>query len=245
MVVPEAREETVWRELIRRLESACISTTKPDVPTGMVRSITAEKGPILALTSWPKLLSALELELVDDPRARSDLFQLRALCEAADNEAFIPVSSTEITNQRTPKLILQLGSIVQASVDLAVTEGVLNINNLMPQASWERIGRYARFSGDQGVGIWFGIHFGLWQKHGGTPLWLLFSPSKFGRARDVKPLLEPWAFNKGIFTSWENDEFGVAVDIEIGEEKDRVVRVIVDRLKEIGRELSAQRFQNG
>jgi hypothetical protein len=35
------------------------------------------------------LLSALELEIADDPSARSDLLQLRALCKAADSDAFI------------------------------------------------------------------------------------------------------------------------------------------------------------
>lgn len=39
LVVPEAREQTVWRELIRRLEGAGISATDRAVPTGIVFSI--------------------------------------------------------------------------------------------------------------------------------------------------------------------------------------------------------------
>ena len=231
VVVPETRERTLWRELIRRLEEAGISATKQDTAAGIVHSITTQKGPILALTSWTRLLSALELEVADDQSARSDLLQLRALCEAADSEAFMPISSAEVTDQRTPAFILQLSFIVQASVDLAVTEGVLNITRLMPQASWERIGRYARLSDEQGVGMWLGIHFGLWKKHGGTPLWLVFSPTEFGRALEVRALLEPWAAKEGVFTTFQNDEFAVAVDIACGEDKDQVVRSVVDRLK--------------
>lgn len=188
----------MWRELSRRLEDAGISAANRDTAAGIVRTITTEIGPILALTSWTKLLSALELEVADDQSARSDLLQLRALCEAADSEAFVPISTAEVSDQRTPAFILQLSSLVQASVDLAVTEGVLNITRLMPQASWERIGRYARFSGEQGVGMWFGIHFSLWKKHGGTPLWLLFSQGEFSRALEVRPLLEPWAAKEGV-----------------------------------------------
>jgi len=239
MVVPAAREQPLWREVSRRLERDGIAVADRDTATGIVRSVKTEIGPILALTPWAKLLSALELEVADDQSARSDLLQLRALCEAADSEAFIPISSTEATDQRTPAFILQLRSIVQDSVQLAVTEGVLSIKGLTWASSWERIGRYAQFSGEQGAGMWFGIHFGLWKKHGGTPLWLVFSPTDWGRADEARRLIEPWAAKESIFTTRQNDEFVVAVDIEIGEDKDRVVRVIVDRLSMIADALSA------
>jgi len=237
--VPAEREQTLWREVSRRVKRDGIAVADQDTAAGIVRSVKTEIGPILALVSWTKLLSALELEVADDQSARSDLLQLRALCEAADSEAFIPISSTEATGQRTPALILQLGSIVRASVELAVTEGILSISGLLPQASWERIGRYARFSGEQGAGMWFGIHFGFWKKHGGTPLWLVFAPTEFGRAHEAQPLIEPWAAKEGVFTTCLNDEFVVAIDIEIGEDKDQVVRFIVDRLKMIAGILSA------
>lgn len=233
VVVPDTREQTLWRELSRRLENAGISAINRDTAAGIVQTITTEIGPILALTSWTRLLSVLELEVADDPSARSDLLQLRALCEAADSDAFVPISSAEVSDQRTPAFILQLNTIVQASVDLAVTEGVLNINRLMPQASWERIGRYARFSGENSVGMWIGIHFSLWKKHGGTPLWLLFSQSEFGRALEVRPLLEPWAAKEGVLTTFQNGELAVAVNIAFGEDKNQVVRSVADRLKGI------------
>lgn len=237
-VVPEARQDTVWHEFIRRLDSAGISKTDRDLPAGIKYSITTGAGPILALTSWGKLLSAMELEVADDQSAKSDLLQLRALCEAADSDAFVPISPEETTDQRTPAFVLQLASIVQASVNLAVAEGILNTNKLLPRASWERIGRYARLSSERGAGIWLGIHFGLWTKHGRTPLWLVFSSTDFGRASDVRSLIEPWASKNGIVTTWENNDFAVAIDIPVREDKDQVVRAIVDRLKMIGSILS-------
>jgi len=81
--------------------------------------------------------------------------------------------------------------------------------------------------------MWLGIHFSLWKKHGETPLWLLFSKGEFSRALEVQSLLEPWAAKEGVFTSFQNDELAVAVDIAIGEDKDQVVRSVVDRLKGI------------
>lgn len=234
VVVPDAREQTMRQELTHRLQDAGISTTNRDTASdSIVHSVTTEIGPILALTSWTRLLSALELEVADDPSARSDLLQLRALCKAADSDAFVPISSAELSDQRIPAFILQLNTIVQASVDLAVTEGVLNLKGTNPQASAERIGRYAYFGNERRAGLWLGIHFGLWKKHGGTPLWGVFSPGNFGLAHEVRALLEPWAAQQGVFTTDQDDNFVVALDIACGEEKDMVVRGLVDRLKEI------------
>lgn len=233
VVGPEERKETLWRELNRRLADNKISTTT-DMVIGIFRVATTSTGPILALTSWKSLLYALEPEIADDKDARSDLLQLQALCAAADSEAFLPISSEETSDQRTPAFILQLSSIVQAAVDIAVTEGILNLKGTMPQASAERIGRYAYFGAERRVGIWLGIHFGLWKKHGVTPLWTVFSTSDWGRAREVQVLLEPWAAPKRLLaTSHDDGSFVVALNITTGEDKDRVVAGIVARLEEM------------
>jgi len=228
VVGPESRKETLRRELNQRLADEKISVST-DTTAGIFHIVTTSIGPILALTSWTALLAALEPEVADDKSARSDLLQLRALCEAADSDAFIPISSAEISDQRMPALILQLNHVVKISVDLAVTEGLLTVNGLRPQASWERIGRYAKFPS---VGIWFGIHFDYWKKHGITPLWLVFSGG-WGRAIEVRSLLEPWVAKENVFITFQSDELAVAIDIALGEDKDQVVRKIVDRLKGI------------
>ncbi|MBN2393907.1 MAG: hypothetical protein JXR84_24450 [Anaerolineae bacterium] len=244
VVGPDARVQTLWRECSGRLRDAGISASEREFPSGViVRSVTTDIGPIFAFTSWTRLLDFLEPELADVPQARSDLLQLRALCEAADSDAFVPIASEDVTDQRIPALVLQLNSVVQAIVELAITEKVLDIKRLKPQASGERIGRYARFSNVKGVGVWFGIHFPLWKKHGSTPLWLLFSPGEFGRAQEVQPILEPWAERQGIFSTFENNDLAVAVPIACGEDKDQVLRHVVDFLKGIAEVLSPLRSQ--
>jgi hypothetical protein len=232
-VAPAAREHTLWRELSRRLADAGVPVAEHDAAPGIARAVVTELGPVLALTSWTNVLSALEHEVADDPRTKGDLAQLRALCDAADVDAFAPVSMEELTDQRTPALVLQLGSIVQAAVDLAVTENALDVTRLMPQASWERVGRYAKVLGGPGVGVWVGIHLGLWKSHGETPLWLLFSEGEFGRASQVRPLVEPWAAGRGILTTSFGGDFAVALDVPAGEEKPAVVRSLVDDIKAI------------
>ncbi|HPC93830.1 MAG TPA: hypothetical protein PLU87_02735 [Sedimentisphaerales bacterium] len=233
VVGPAARTHTLWRELTRRLLHAGISISERDAAAGIARSAVTQLGPILALTSWASVLSALEHETVDDPNARGDLVQLRGLCDAADRDAFIPISATALSDQQTPVFILQLGSIVQAAVDCAISENLLSVNALRPQASWDRIGRYVWVSGDRKAGAWFGIHLVLWKAHGVTPLWLVFDDTEFGRAQDVRRLIDPWASRNGILTATINHAFAIAVDIPTGEEQSMVVRSIVDYLKPI------------
>ena len=240
VVAPRDRVNTLWRELRRRLADARISTSDRDSAAGIVHSVTTESGPVLAITSWTRLLSVLELEAADDQNARSDLIQLRALCDAADSQTFVPISSEELTDQRIPTFVLQLSEIIQTSVDVAVNknEGVLSITKLMPQASWDRIGRYIRFSHDDGVGAWLGIRFDLWREHGGSPLWLVFTPGEFSHAHEVAPMLGPWTARKGLFLVDEDQLVAIALELPAGEEKDEVVRSVVDRLREIAEILS-------
>jgi hypothetical protein len=239
VVAPAPREQTLWRELIRRLDAEGISVSACQVPAGVALCGTTQQGPILALTSWTNLLSVLEHEAADDLGARGDLIQLRALCDAADNEAFAPASREQLSDQRTPAFILQFGAIVQATVELAVTDKVLSISRLMPQASWQRIGRYARIAGDQGPGVWIGVHFGLWKAHGASPLWLVFSDTNFGRADEVRSLIEPWAAKKDLLAVPMTGGFAIALDVPVGEEQASVVRALVDRLNAIAQVLDA------
>jgi hypothetical protein len=74
----------------------------------------------------------------------------------------------------------------------------------------------------------------LWKKHGKTALWAVFSSGEWGRADEVRALLEPWAARKRIFaTSHDDGSFVISLDIKHGAAKDEVVTAIVVRLKEI------------
>lgn len=234
VVAPATREETLWRELMRRLSDAGIAATERESAAGVSHSADTQLGPVLAVTSWTGVLSVLEHETVDEPGTRGDLVQLRALCDAADNDAFTPVSMSELSDQRTPALLLQLSSIVQDAIEQAVTKGVLNLKGTMPQASAERIGRYSYFGEKRQAGAWLGIHLRLWKKHGTTPLWAVFADSDWARGRDVQSLLEAWAAREGVFATNDDDgSFVVALDVTAGEEKGIVVDAIVTRLTEM------------
>jgi hypothetical protein len=238
VVAPARRQHTLWRELQRRVTEAGLSLDGLHEAAGIAYAAQTSIGPILAITSWDSLLAVLEHETTDDPDARGDLVQLRALCQAADLDAFSPVSREELSDQKTPAFMLQLTSIWQGVAELGVSRGIFSKKGTAPQASSERIGRYTYLAGaaekDQRVGAWFGIHFRLWRKHGITPLWAVFSPSSWGQAELVRAALEPWASRKGIFTSNDSDgSFVVALDIPPAEELDSVISAVLSRFEEI------------
>lgn len=231
VVVPEVREQTVWQELNRRLIKKDITTIHREAPPGIVHTAETGIGPTLAITSWTKLLAFLELELADEPSARSDLLQLKALCDAEDNDAFAPLSAEEISDQRTPKLLLQLSAAVDGSVKLGITEAILDTKGLMPQSSSERIGRYIKFNSTPNLVVWVGINFILWKKYGRTPLWIVFYPNELKKSQAAKLLLEEWSAKNGNFS--HNGEIVIPIDIAVGEDKDQVIRSILDQFKNI------------
>jgi hypothetical protein len=231
VVVPEVREQTVWHELNRRLIKEGVTAMKTESPSGIVHTAETGIGPIIAITSWTKLLAFLELELADEPSARSDLLQLKALCDAEDSDAFTPLSAEEISDQRIPKLLLQLSAAVDGSVKLGITEDILDTKGLMPQSSSERVGRYIRFNSTPNFVVWVGINFILWKKYGRTPLWIVFYTNELKKSQAAKLLLEEWSAKNGNFR--HNNEIVIPIDLPTGEDKDQVIRSILDQFKNI------------
>ncbi len=238
MVVPAARQESTWREMLKRLNEAAIGYEDHKPTADLPRAVKTGPGPMLALTSWTKLLRSIDDELADEPQARNDLIQLRALCDTAESDAFIPLSAAELTNQRLPAMLLQLVDVIKKVHDVGLTEGFFCSEGVSAASTAERIGRYVKLPRASNVCAWLGISLPLWQKHGSTPLWLLFADaSKYCRGTEVRAILETWAENAGIFTSNENNSFNLAVHVPDGEDFDYVVRSILTQLKMIADQL--------
>lgn len=231
VVAPEVRRHTLWRELQRRLQDAKMNYEK--LSDSGILTIRTEPGPILALTSWLRLLDSLSQEVADDPEVRSDLLQLRTLCNAADDQAFVPFSGEQITDQTTPAFLLQLGQLADAGVQAAVGSGILDVTGLRPQASWERIGRYARFTGEGGPGFWVGTHLVLWRQYGASPIWITFPKTEYGRGSEVMLTLESWASKRGLVTQEYGGDYCLALDVATGDEMDQAVASMAEIFAEI------------
>lgn len=244
-VAPAAREDSLWRELMNRLREASIKTVASDVAAGVAYAAKTSSGPIVALTSWDRLIAMIELEISDEPEALANVHQLRALCKSADSDAFMPFSPEEISNQRIPSIILQVRPIIEKAFKIADSEGIFRVKMGRPSGGWDKIGHYMRFScasGDASVfGAFFGIDFELWQRHGESPLWVSFfveGSVDYRRGADVKALLEPEADKRNVFTTMEADRYVIAIKIPSGEEMDVIVKSVVEQLRFISEILS-------
>lgn len=239
MVVPAVRQESAWREMLKRLSEAAIGFNDQKATADIPRVVKTNLGPLLAITSWSKLLQSIDDELADEPQARNDLIQLKALCETAESDAFIPLSAEELTNQRMPAMVSQLVKVIVKVHEIGLTEGLFSSDGVSAASSFERIGRYVKFPKAANVSAWFGLSFSLWQKHGGSPLWLFFTDSQYCRAPEVRVIIEPWAEIENIYTSSENSSFYMAIDVPAGEDFDYVVRHIIKQFRNISAKLEA------
>jgi hypothetical protein len=242
MVVPAVRQESAWREMLKRLTEATIGYEDKKPTADIPRLVKTNLGPLLAITSWSKLLQSVDDELADEPQARNDLTQLKALCETAESDAYIPISAEETSNQRLPALIYQLNNVARKAVECGVTDGFMNTKGLNVSCTIEKIGRYFRFNSKESTIIlyaWIGVNFPLWFKHGITPLWLCFHGQEWGNAQAIQNIIEPCLESEGIFTSLENNIFNVSINIQPGEDFDYVVRDIVVQFRNISNRLEA------
>ncbi len=231
VIAPEKRQHTLWRELRARLEAAEIVADENTSSAGVSYLATTSAGPVLALISWSNVLTALELQAVDDPSARGDVAQLRALCDAADDEAFLPISAETISDQRIPSLVMQLGNVVWDAVDMAIGKGVVFVGQLRPQASRERIGKYISFGADRRCGAWIGIHFRFWRKYGVSPIWIVITSTDWGRGPIVRQAIDESLLKANVFTAIDdNGDYVIAVNLPASEEKDHVVRAMYEQL---------------
>ncbi|MSQ48668.1 MAG: hypothetical protein EXR78_09860 [Deltaproteobacteria bacterium] len=243
MVVPHDRVATVWRVCMSRLRDAPAKLFDQEHLPSVDEAVAVELvpaaacKPIFAITSWTKLLNAIEAELTDEPHIRNDLHQLRALCVAAEAE-YLPFSETELTKQRTPAMILRLNKIVEAAVEKGIGEGFLRRGGLTTGYGMDRHGFYRIFT-NGGTIAWFGTDFRLWRT-GLTPLWLTFENDTNGRALDVRLHVEAWARGKGITCSVkENGAFAVGISVVAGEDESHVIMAIVDQLRAVATQLSS------
>ena len=79
--------------------------------------------------------------------------------------------------------------------------------------------------------VWVGINFILWKKYGRTPLWVIFYSSELKKSPAAKLLLEEWSAKNGNFR--HNNEIVIAIDLPTGEDKDQVIRSILDQFNNI------------
>ena len=233
IVCPAARATSLWLELTRRLHTTGITTTPTASPPGIERTAHTSSGPTLALTTWPQLLAALDLETTNEPDTRADIEQLRALCHKTDQAAWKPLQAETLTDQATPALMLQLGALTDEIIQEGVNRGTMSIQGVTASSTYERIGRYVTLI-EPRAGVWIGAHFTMWRDHGATPMWLLCHGTDWGQGKTYKPHILTWARTTNRpFASANASGFAVGLHLPPGTEKPGVVASVLDQLDDM------------
>lgn len=166
VVCPDARLGHVWRELLHRIRLANRSAADETAPGDIGHAVVGERH--LVLQSWKRLLNAIRLELSSEPETLADVAQLDGLCARMDSEAFIPLTSVELTSN-IYRRVHEFGQIVDDVVATLTAEGTISTKGLRSAAANGWYGRYVRLRDAFAL-----LHASTWKwtRLGPSPLWL-------------------------------------------------------------------------
>jgi hypothetical protein len=108
------------------------------------------------------------LELAGEELLRGDVAQIAGLVERIDHEAFLPLTTNELTGP-TPARIIQFCQLVDDLVAALLKEFGFSKQGLKATGGAGWYGHYVRI---HGFGCQVLTSAPFWQKHGTTPLWL-------------------------------------------------------------------------
>ena len=106
-------------------------------------------------------------------------------------------------------------------------------NGLTGTYTFEKYGKNINLGMSNQVGVWFGLDYMLWKNYGISPLWMRFSTTDFGRAYEVRPLLESWVQDKCFWDKEDDDSIVLAVNILTGSGRDQVLSGIIDQFRDL------------
>ena len=169
VVGPEARRESLWASLRRRVEAAEAlewrdATRAPELPRADIG-----RGRSLILTSWRAMLGRMASRASGalDTDAELDIRQLLGLCDRMDADAFLPLRAEELgpeVPRRLPHLQRLVDDALRRLRDSALADDTTGWGS-----STTSHGRYVTIGGARG---WLGIWYLPWASLRDTPLWL-------------------------------------------------------------------------
>ena len=236
-VAPDARFESLWTELRRRVVDGGmdLGTASKDAN---LRSAKVGDGCRLMLTSWKFLLDRMASRArgASDSRAACDIQQLRGLTQNEDNEAFLPLRVEEL-HPEFPRRVLALGRLVRDVATRASQEEWANWTGQQPSIGEAYCGWYMLLAG---APVWFGYWCAPWAQHRDTPLWLEFSESSDDKCptvtfTEVRHRLAPLQKEvpPGIIDTHEGRRVLVPINLPVGVEYDTVLDAVAKRLEYI------------
>lgn len=169
VVTPPPRLPTVADELVRRCQDAGLSVS--DRPAAIEARLTrVDDRWWMGVISWRTVLGRIRSKLSDagETRLAADVDQLESLARLEDADAFLPLSSSDLSNP-TPLRVYQYMALVDSLINRGVASGLLNTQGYRRGGG---IGQYLRYAGADGIQVALFVDLKRWSTVRHTPLWL-------------------------------------------------------------------------
>lgn len=240
-VSPAKRFETLWLELIRRIQESGQKIGQQNRISNEFIAANVTETKVVAIVSWRTVLSAIltMVESANQTTVISDTRQLIGLCDRMDDEAFLPLRSEELAPQ-IGKRIVQFCQIIDEVTERAVNETIASVKNLKASSGLGWYGRYMRIY-DQGCCLHFNAH--QWSKSRETPIYLEVLDEKWGFNQKLKDALSCLERETPPRMFLNGKSIEIPIFLPIGVEKDKVVDAIYSQFKEIAGLLKEYREQ--
>jgi hypothetical protein len=224
-VAPEKRLYTLWLELTRRVVAAGYSLEQPGLP-GLNKCCVRVGLHVLALVSWRLLLDTLisRVEQAGDLKSVADLKQLVGLCEQMDANAFLPLTSEEMTSTLGLR-VMQFCDLANVLTEQLVFMGHGNVQGLRATGGYGCYSRYLRFK-NYGAILQFSAW--NWSKWSLSPLWLGVKGEDWKRSSKVRDALT--RFSIEFREDDEHEYCFIPIHLTTGVEKEKVIADAFDQL---------------
>ncbi|WJI08809.1 hypothetical protein FGU46_01225 [Methanobacterium sp. CWC-01] len=197
----------------------------------------------LAAIDWNSLLTIMETELdtAGDYLLKSDLIQLKGLCNQMDEVSFLPLDSTEISPM-IARRNMQFYEIVNNVISSGKSEGIYSRKDLRAASGLYWYGNYFEI-GDflyllkfdnknwhewRNTPIWLEVYGTGWREYGKG--WRKDTKER-SKVRNALSELESHTNNRLFFD--QDDVAIIPLKVELGAVKDQVVESIKQQIEEI------------
>lgn len=184
-VAPERRLDSLWQELVRRVNDSEGFSTEALVESDELRSVRVGSHRILMLTGWRALLGSIAAKVADSGAFAEDNRQLRGLVEEEDARAYRPMP--ELVSIDDQERIPQLEQLVYDVIEQGKTKEWADTRGFRA-ARWD--GGYVRYFSIAGIPAWFGTDYQLWRKFD-SPLWFGFQRVSWANIEGLRTRLRP------------------------------------------------------
>ena len=223
-VVPKARVEFVWNELLARCAGANLAVV--DKATSLPRAATVGARVSLHLCTWETALDAIQqsLRAANELDLAEDVRQLESLCARMDADAFLPLSSEDLTGPLWRRVV-QLTSMVPEVISRLVKDKVVSADK----------SRLSHHQGMTGQNLTMGkVEVALYCDADAcatlrpTPFWLWLPLAVRAAVDHLRLERPPRLFDRwsGI-KNWEG--LYVPLDVPLGAERDEVIRRVAEQ----------------